>query len=271
MDADSRKILLITLSILALFFLGGCPEFHRVEVNVHLLNQPKPTQITPELDKDYYQNAVRLIDDLGKKYGLKCRQSDDTGYHISCGIPPLDFYYSGTFLESNINRNTGVLFIELMGNQSQKFTALQNELIEAFRRSFPEGSISLNPVHCTPPYEKKFKVKLHDRKPALLYFWPGSIDQEFKLAATMVGDALRKYDTKGGIPYSISKDWFAHFSVGEIIGVQKRQIRVDLYGSAHRSTLDVRVIDNSCRESELMTSILGEIEQKLTEHFRREN
>jgi hypothetical protein len=239
---------------LLLCLLCGCDGFRSMRADINLKNE------NPQYDCN---SALQLIDNFSEKHKLHCSYADD-GFVRYCGLEFVS-------LASRVNPKTGILAIDLSEfgpiSATKEYQVLNKDLSDLIQRTFKKDSVIINPARCTPFFEREFNVKLHDRRPKILYFVPWSIEPEFSEAVAIIDPIAKNNGMKESGCYAMSKtNRCRKYVGGDYIGVWE-SVSLDLFGDAGSETMCVKFTDRSCRESDLTRLLYDETLSKITELF----
>ena len=248
-----KSIIILCCSLL-LCFLFGCDGFRSLRADINLKNEK------PDYD---YKSALQLIDNLSDKHNLKCSYTEDDFVRY-CSL-------ESAHLASRVNLKTGIFAIDLSEfgpiGATKGYQLLNKDLSDMIQGTFKKDSVIINPVRCAPYFETEFYVKLHDRRPKILYFVPWSIELEFSDAVAVIEPIVRNNGMKETGCYAMDKkNKCRRYVGGDYIGVWE-SVRLDLFGDTGSETMHVELSDYSCRESELTKLLYDEILRKMTESF----
>lgn len=248
MKSTAEKHLLFLFTLLSLL-LSGCDGFRSLRADINL-NE----------NRNYdFKSALRLIDDVSQKHGLQCSPTVDDHFR-SCGLYSVN-------LTGRVNAKTDVFSIDLREfgpvGATNVYKSLHDDISDVIRTSFKKESVLLNPQKCTSYLTKRITVKLHDRRPKVLYFVPWSIEPEFTNAVADIGPIAEKHGMKGSGCYAMNReDRCERYIGGDYIGVWE-SVRLDLKGDSSSLTLHIDITDMSCHESDLTKMLYAEILDKV--------
>ncbi len=240
--------------ILFLLVLLGCDGFRYMRADIDLKSEK------PEYD---YKKPLQLIDGVSERHNLKCSLSKDEFFRY-CGA-------GFVHLVSRVDPKTGIFAIDLSEfgpiGATKQYRLLHKEISDLIQKNFSKDSVTLNPVRCTPYFSKYFLVKLHDRRPKLLYFVPWSIEPEFSEALAAIEPLAKANSMKESNCYTMRKtDKCKLYSGGDYIGVEE-SVTFRIYGDSAHENMNVKLTDRSCKESKLTKLLYEELLKQLTDLF----